>query len=240
MRIILTTICLCFTLMSCKELQQIASNIEKEVSKATTQGGLSNIDIVSGLKAALEQGTGKSVSALGVNGGFSNSIYKVVFPPEAQKAADKLRQLGMGKLVDDFESKLNKAAEQAVPAARDIFINAVKGMSISDAKNILMGSNNAATKYFESKTRQKLINAFNPKVSSVLNSSGTTKYWTDITSRYNKIPGVSKVNTDLSRYTTDKILTALFDKISKEELAIRQNPAQRTSDILKKVFAAQD
>ena len=224
---------------ACSELNQIAKQVEKNIDEVYGSS-LSNSDIISGLKAALEKGTGNSVNSLGKTGGFSNSIYKIAFPTEAQKAADKLRQIGFGKLVDDFEAKLNKAAEQAVPAAKSIFVNAVKGMTINDAKNILMGADNAATNYFKKKTSQQLINAFKPKVSSVLNSSGTTKYWTDITSKYNMLPGVSKVNTDLPQYTCEKIVDALFDKIAKEEKAIRENPSKRSSEILRKVFAAQD
>lgn len=226
-------------LFACNDLQKIANNVNKEIEKATG-GQLSTTEIVNGLKAALEKGTNTSVSQLSTSGGFSKSVYRLAVPEKAQIVGEKLRQVGLGSLVDEFEAKLNSAAESAVPAAKSIFINTVKGMSIEDAKNILQGGSGAATNFFERKTRNSLYQAFSPKLSEVLDNSGTTKYWNDVVSRYNKFPGVTKVNPDLKDYTNQKMLDALFDLIRKEENAIRANPAARTSEILKRVFAAQD
>lgn len=228
-----------FFLFACNDLQKIADNVSKEIEKATG-AELSTSEIVSGLKAALEKGTNSSVSQLSANGGFSKSIYRLAVPDKAKNVGEKLRQFGFGSLVDEFETKLNAAAESAVPAAKSIFINTVKGMSINDAKNILTGGNGAATQFFENKTRNSLYQAFYPKVSQVLDNSGTTKYWGDVVSNYNKLPGVTKVNADLNDYTSQKILDALFELVRKEENAIRSNPAERTTEILRKVFAAQD
>lgn len=224
---------------SCHELEKVAKVVNDNLEEAYG-GSLSNADIVGGLKAALEKGTGSSVSSLSTSGGFSKSIYRLAVPNEAKKVGEKLRQYGMGKLVDDFESKLNSAAESAVPQAQSIFVNAVKAMNFQDAMGILKGGNGAATAYFQKVTRQNLYNAFYPKISSVLNSSGTTKYWTDVTSNYNKLPGVTKVNSDLNDYACQKVLDALFDSIRKEEDKIRANPAARTTDLLRRVFAVQD
>lgn len=230
---------LSISLFSCHELEKVAKVVNENLEGAYGST-LSNSDIIGGLKAALEKGTGTSISSLSANGGFSKSIYKLAVPEKAKVVGDKLRQYGMGKLVDDFETKLNSAAESAVPAAKSIFVNAVKGMNFQDAMGILKGGNGAATSFFQKTTRQNLYKAFYPKISGVLNNSGTTKYWTDVTSNYNKLPGVTKVNADLNDYACQKVLDALFDSIRKEEDKIRANPSARTTDLLKRVFAAQD
>lgn len=226
------------SLWSCNELQKVSNVVNENIEKYG--GTLSTTDIISGLKAALDKGTGTSISSLSANGGFAKSVYRLAIPQEAQNVSAKLRQYGMGKLVDDFEAKLNSAAESAVPAAKTIFVNAIKSMTIEDARGILQGGSGAATSFFERKTRQSLYTAFYPKVASVLDNSGTTKYWTDIVSNYNKLPGTNNLNEDLKDYTSKKILDALFDSIRKEENNIRQNPAARTSEILKKVFGSQN
>lgn len=236
---IFTVLVFSLSLLSCHELEKVAKVVNENLEEAYGST-LSTADIVGGLKAALEKGTGASITSLSASGGFSKSIYKLAVPEKAQVVGDKLRQYGMGKLVDDFEAKLNSAAESAVPAAKSIFVNAVKGMNFQDAMGILKGGNGAATAYFLKVTRQNLYKAFYPKISGVLNNSGTTKYWTDVTSNYNKLPGVTKVNADLNDYACQKVLDALFDSIRKEEDKIRANPAARTTDLLKKVFAAQD
>lgn len=143
----------------------------------------------------------------------------------------------MGKLVDDFVVSLNNAAEQAAIEAKPIFVNAVKQMTFDDAKKILNGPDNAATEYFKGRTSQQLSEAFAPKVKTSLDQVKVTKYWSEITSTYNKIPFVQKVETDLTKYATDQALKGLFHTLQGEEKKIRQDPTARVTDLLKKVFA---
>ena len=182
--------------MSCDTLTSIQNSIN-------TPAALTDSEIIAGLKQALEVGTGNAVGILNKTDGYmGDAMVKILFPQEAQRAADKLRQLGMNKLVDDFVVTLNRSAEKAAAEAKPIFVDAVKQMTFADARNILSGPDNAATEYFKGKTTPALTSKFTPVISNALNTCNATKYWTDITSTYNKIPLVTKVETDLVKYTT--------------------------------------
>lgn len=229
---------------SCDVLKHAQTEAEKygvDLDDLTgVSSGLSTAEIVSGLKEALKLGTGNAVSLLNTKDGYlKDSNLKIPFPSEAQRVADKLKQLGMGTLVDNFEESLNRAAESAAADAKPIFVNAISGISFTDAKAILTGGEGAATGYFKDKTYQSLYNSFSPKIKISLDNIGVTKYWEQITSTYNKIPLVEKVNTDLTDYATKKALVGLFVKVEEEENKIRKEPAARVTDILKKVFAEQ-
>lgn len=198
---------------------------------------LTESEIVSGLKEALNVGTNNAVGFLGKADGFlKNPLFKIPFPEDAQRAETKLRELGMNEMVDNFITTMNHGAENAVSKAGPIFLNAITSMTFADAKNILKGADNAATEYFKSKTTTSLFSLFKPEIQKALDAVNATKYWSDITSTYNKIPFVTKVETDLSKYVTDKALAALFKQIAVEEKKIRTDPVARVSDILKKVF----
>jgi hypothetical protein len=214
-----------------------------QASQAQTgQGGVTNTQIISGLKEALKVGTKNAVGTLSIKDGFfKNNRFKIPFPQEVKQVETKLRQIGMGHLVDNFVEKLNRGAEEAVKEASPIFVNAITSMSINDARNILFGADNAATQYFKSKTHNKLVSKFKPKVKNVLdNKVKVTQAWKDVTNVYNKIPGVKPVQTDLPQYVTDRAIQALFVRISEEEKKIRDNPAARVSQILKTVFGELD
>ena len=218
--------------MSCDTLQSIQNSMN-------TPTALSESEIIAGLKQALEVGTGNAVGILNKTDGYmGDAMVKILFPQEAQRAADKLRQLGMGRLVDDFVVTLNRSAEKAAAEAKPIFVDAVKQMTFTDARNILSGPDNAATEFFKSKTTPALTAKFTPVISNALNTCNATKHWTDITSTYNKIPMVTKVETDLVKYTTGKALDGLFLKLAGEEKKIRTNPAARVTDLLQKVFGS--
>jgi hypothetical protein len=222
---------------ACSSLQNIGNAVLSDVPSSKGGNGLTTTDIIKGLKEALTVGTSNAVTKLNKPGGyFTNSLLKIKFPKEAEQVALKLRSLGMNKLVDDFEKSMNTAAEKASIKAKPIFVNAITSMSITDAKGILTGGNNAATTYFKSKTQRALKSAFRPEISKGLNAVNATKYWSDITSTYNRLPMVTKVNTDLASYVTDKALDGLFYKVAQEELKIRENPSARVSEILRKVF----
>ena len=189
------------------------------------------------LKDALNTGTDKAVSFLNQPGGYlNNARFKIPFPPQAANAADKLRSMGMGDIVEKFVETMNHAAENAAVEAKPIFIGAVKQMTITDAKNILLGPDNGATQYFRGKTNNDLFMAFSPKIKVALDATSATKYWTEITTTYNRIPFVKKIDTDLVRYATNKALDGLFLKLSEEEKDIRANVSSRPTGVLKDVF----
>jgi hypothetical protein len=223
------------TWLSCDTLK----SIEDSVNTATGGGGVTDTEIVNGLKQALEIGTNNAVGVLNkTDGYFKDPIVKILFPPDAVRAADKLRQLGMGQLVDDFVMTLNRGAESAAREAGPIFVDAIKQMTFADARQILGGADNAATEYFKGKTTAALTSKFAPVINNALSSNNCTKHWTQITSTYNKIPLVTKVETDLGKYATGKALDGLFHKLQDEEKKIRTNPAARVTDLLKKVFGS--
>lgn len=220
--------------IGCEQLSQIQKNMEGS-------GALTNGEIISGLKQALEVGTGNAVKILNKEDGyFKDPLVKIPFPQDALRAADKLRDLGMGNLVDNFIMTLNRGAEKAAKEAAPIFVDAIKQMTFADAKNILQGPENAATEYFKGKTSQSLFGKFSPVIKTTLDQVNATKYWGDITGTYNKIPFVQKVETDLVKYTTDKAMTGLFMKLEGEEKKIRQDPMARVTDLLRKVFGSVD
>lgn len=215
-------------------------DVLKEVQEtAMGTGVLSDTDIIAGLKQALEIGTNNASTKLnGVNGYYGDPAVKIPFPSEAQRAADKLKQLGMERIVNDFVLKLNRGAEAAAKEAGPIFVTAIKAMTFSDARQILAGPDNAATEFFKGKTSQPLYTKFSPVIKNTLEEVKAATAWEKVTSTYNKIPLVTKVNTDLTDYATNKALDGLFLKLAGEEKKIRTNPAARVTDLLKKVFAS--
>jgi hypothetical protein len=203
----------------------------------SNKGGLSEKDAVAGIKEALIKGTGESVNLVSLKDGYwGNPEIKIPFPPEEKNVESKLRAIGMGKQVDNFNESMNRAAEKAADKAKPIFISAIKGMTVKDAINIVRGENNAATMYLKKTTSPELIAAFQPEIKTSLDNVDATKYWSELINAYNKIPFVKKVNPDLTAYVTDKAIDGLFVMIAREELKIRKDPMARTSEILKKVF----
>jgi hypothetical protein len=220
----------------------IFGKVLKAVTTATsgTSGGLTSSDITSGLKEALQIGISKgSDQASAVNGYFKNPLLKIAFPPEAQKVASTLRQIGFSKQVDQFELSLNRAAEDAAKKAKPVFIKAVTSMSIQDAVGILRGQNDAATQYLRRTSGQQLVTEFTPIIDSTLKKNNATRYYADLVNTYNKVPFVQKVNPDLTQYATNKAVDGLFILVAQEEQKIRENPAARVTDLLKKVFSKQ-
>ena len=237
-KILFASLCL-FVLTACGNLDQILKEIEN------TTGGTSMIptefEMANGLKEALVKGTNLGVDKLNVAGGFlDDPQVKIPFPKDLVKVENTLRDLGLGSQVEKVTESLNRAAEDAVAEAKPLFVNAIKEMTFQDVKNILMGSDSAATQYLVSKTRSGLESAFQPKIESSLDKVNATKYWTDVIGTYNRIPFVNKVNEDLPAYVTGLAVDGLFLQIAKEEMAIRENPIERTTSLLKKVFGYAD
>jgi len=214
------------------------TGLDKVIQKVPTKGsgGLTNDEVVSGLKEALEVGTKNGTAKLSaVDGFFKDAVIKILMPPEAQKAEKTLRNVGLGKQVDDAILSMNRAAEDAAKSAAPIFINAIKQMTIQDAFGILRGGDLAATNYLKDKTTNSLTDAFRPVIENSLKKVNATKYWNTVFTTYNKFSS-EKVNTDLSAYVTEKALGGIFYQVGQEEQKIRKDPAARVTDILKKVF----
>jgi hypothetical protein len=216
-----------------------ATSTPGSVYNSPAQSIPSTLEMVSGLKQALELGTDKSTSQLSaVNGFFGNAAIKLLFPPEAQKAENTLRRLGFNKLCDDLILSLNRAAEDAAGKAKPIFISAIKQMSVQDVTSILLGSSkDAATQYFRRTTTNQLTAEFMPVIHTSLSKVGATRYYSQLATQYNRIPlTFNKINPDLDAYVTQKAIEGMFYRIALEELNIRSNFSSRTTPLLQKVF----
>ena len=212
----------------------------RNILSSVGNGNLSNADVVQGLKEALRVGTDSSTYHLGLlNGFFKDDMIKILMPPEAQKVEKTLRDVGFGSVVDKAVLSMNRAAEDASKYVGNIFLNAIKQMTIQDAFGILRGGDRAATDYLKRTTTAQLTTTFKPIVSKSLEYTDATKYWKDVFSVYNRFSN-NPVNTDLTDYVTQKTLDGLFYHIGLEEQKIRKDPAARITDILKKVFANQN
>ncbi|MEH6681022.1 MAG: DUF4197 domain-containing protein [Sediminicola sp.] len=222
-------------LMACTELQQVVNQLPQGT------GGLGNAEIANGLRAALDMGIEKQVSKLTRTDGFyRNELVKILLPQELQKVDKTLRDIGLGQLADEGLKVLNRAAEDAVGEATPIFVNAVKGITFSDAKNILLGSDNAATQYLTTATKTELYSKFNPVIKQSFDKVGADQVWKNLITRYNNLPLTTDVNPDLTDYVTQQALQGVYTMIAVEEKEIRTKVSARTSDILKRVFALQD
>ncbi|GAA4315907.1 DUF4197 domain-containing protein [Pontixanthobacter gangjinensis] len=230
----LIALCAIFLLSSCAELQQIATQLPNPYT-------ISDAEISSGLRQALEFGIDKEVTKLAQEDGFfNNELVRIGLPPELQKVDQTLRDVGLDALADEGLKVLNRAAEDAVSEAIPVFANAVKGITFTDARNILLGADNAATVYLNNKTEEELYTKFNPIISNSLNKVGATRIWKNIIEKYNSIPLTSKVNPDLPDYVTNEALDGVYLMIAQEEKDIRSSVSARTTDLLRKVFALQD
>ena len=210
----------------------------KKSTANSSSSGLSGSEIVSGLKEALSIGAQKSGDRLSATDGFfKDAAVKILLPEQVRKVESKMRMLGMGKMVDNAELSLNRAAEDASKAAAPIFLDAIKKMTVTDALNILRGSDTAATGYLRKTTSPELTNAFRPVIEASLKKVDATKYWTDVFNAYNKFSS-SPVDTDINSYVTTKALDGIFYYVAQEEIGIRKNPAARVTDILKSVFGS--
>jgi len=203
------------------------------------KSGLSDVKIGSGLKEALQVGTENAVSLTGkTDGYFLNQVIKILMPEKLKTFEKGLRAVGYGPQVDEFVQSMNRAAEKAAPAAKQIFWDAVGEMTFDDARKILSGSDTAATEYFKGKTTNKLTAAFKPVVNKSMNEVGVTRQYKELVGRYESIPFVKKESFDLDQYVVTKALDGLFHMVGEEEKKIRKNPTARTTDLLKEVFGS--
>lgn len=201
----------------------------------------SGLDISGGLKEALEVGVGEAVTSLSATNGYLDSPYKILVPEEAAKVIKKVKMIPGFKDVDKkLIAKMNEAAELAAKKATPIFVDAIKSMSITDAKNILFGEPDAATSYLQSGSHAALYKAFMPVINAALNEVGATKYWSSVVGKYNKLPLTKDMNPDLADHVNNSALDGLFSLIEKKEKGIRNDLGQRTSPLLKDVFGQLD
>lgn len=199
--------------------------------------GLSLEKIVSGLKEALEVGTGNAVQLLSNPGGyFKDEAVKILLPDKIRNMTDMLRQIGFDKPVDEFVLSMNQAAETAADKAGPIFIDAIKQMSFEDAQKILNGSDTAATEYLKEKTSGRIAEAFRPVIKNSMDQVGVTSAYQTLLDKFNTIPFMQADAFNLEPYVTQKAMDGIFLKVGAEEKKIRANPEARVTDLLQEVF----
>ncbi|MRR05363.1 MAG: DUF4197 domain-containing protein [Deltaproteobacteria bacterium] len=204
------------------------------------QSSLDDVTIVKGLKEALATGTERAVTEVArPDGYFGNSLIKILLPDKVQKVADLLATVGYQKQVNEFVLSMNRAAEAAAPKAAGFFGDAIRQMTVEDARGILAGGDTSATQFFEKKLRSKLFESFKPVVSSSMNQVGTVRSYQEMMGSYGSLPMASMFGTpslDLNSYVTNKALDGLFTMVGQEEKKIRTNPMARTTELLRRVF----
>lgn len=233
---------LSMVLLSNAEAQTTSNKLSGTINRlltstnAPTTAGVDQI--AAGLKEALAKGTDQAVRKLGSTNGFlTNAVVKIPMPAEMKQVEAALRKLKQDHLADEFVTTMNRAAEKAVPLAAPVFADAVKQMSIADAKAILNGPKDAATQYFSRVTRENLMKQFQPLVKQATDQVGLTASYKQLTDRAKVLSPFMKTQAvDLDGYVTNKALDGLFLMVAQEEEKIRQDPAARTTDLLKKVF----
>ena len=236
----LLSLSLIVSLVSCDVINGAMQTID--VSNNSSKPGLTNDEVISGLKEALNVGITNSVSLTSITDGFlKNDAIRIVFPQDAIKIKEKAIEFGMTGQVEKFETTLNRAAEEATKEALPIFKDAILSMSVQDGFSILKGGDGAATKFLKEQTTAKLISAFSPKVKAATSKVKLTESWTPIITRYNQamtLTGGQKLNPDLDAYITQKAIDGLFFMVEKEENKIRKDPTARVTDLLLKVFGS--
>ena len=201
-----------------------ACDLEQILSTAGTNTGdsITEQEAASGLKDALTVGISKGADLLSQRDAyFSDPVIHIPWPDDAVKVANALRTLGLNQLVDNVELSLNRAAEDAAIKAKPIFINAIKQITLRDVMNILFGADDAATQYLKGATSNALTLAFRPVIETSLDKVNATKYWEEVMTRYNQIPFVKPVTSDLPGFVTSKALDGVFIKVAKKEAQIR-------------------
>jgi hypothetical protein len=230
-------------------LDQLRSLAKGTNNSSVAIAALSSSEVASGLKEALAKGLERAVSTLGQSGGFlTNLNVKIPLPEKLQTAEKALRAIGQEQMTDDFVASMNRAAEQAVPAAAAVFSDTVKQMTVEDAKSILAGTNNAATQFFRRTTETNLYNRFYPVVQQATEQVGVTAQYKQMMNKVNGGSGLGSLfgkksktvmqASDLDAYVTAKALDGLFLMVAEEEKRIRENPVARSTELLQKVFGA--
>ncbi|MDQ6992417.1 MAG: DUF4197 domain-containing protein [Mariprofundus sp.] len=220
-------------------LEQLDTSSHHKQSKTTSPiSSLSNSDVVAGLKDALRIGSEHVVGQLGKNDGFNaDPKIHIPLPAEMKQVKSALAAIGMSSMMDDLELKLNRAAEMATPKAKKLFGDAIKAMTIADAKTILAGTDDAATQYFKAKMSKPLAKEMNPIVQQAMTETGAVQAYDSVMGKYKTLPFVPDVKANLTKHVIEGGLKGIFSYMASEEAAIRKNPVARTTSLLKKVFA---
>lgn len=230
------------SLFSCSIIEDASTTILSPTNNSPSKIDLTNEEVISGLKEALNVGIKNAVNLSSVTDGFlMNDMIRLPFPPDAIKVREKALNLGLSKQVATFEETMNRAAEEATKKALPIFVDAIKNMSVSDGFSILKGGDGAATKFLKTQTSNQLVIAFAPVVKEAITKVQLTAFWNPIITRYNSamtLSGGQKLNPDLDAYITQKAIDGLFYLVETEENKIRKDPIARVSDILVKVFGS--
>lgn len=235
-----TFILIAFIFTACEQL----NNIEGlgDIVTEPSSSGLSNSEVIAGLREALSLGAREASNLASATDGFyKNDLLYIAFPEEAIKVKEKAIDLGLGAQVERFELTLNRAAEEAAKEAAPIFLDAISGMSVQDGFAILNGNETAATEYLRDKTNSNLRNRFSPVVNEAIDKVELTSYWEPLVKAYNTasiFTGKEEVETDLTAYVTEKAIQGLFVHIAQEEKEIRENPQARVTDLLRRVFGS--
>ena len=236
-RMLSVALAICCSPYSFAQLDQILKKADEALNQRNASS-LSDDKIIAGLKEALQVSTGKAVAATGKPDGFlKNEAIKILLPPKLETVGRGMRMLGMGAKVDELEIGMNRAAEQAAPQAKAIFLAALKKMTFDDARHILSGGDTAATDYFKRTSSGDLTTAFAPIVQRSMQRVGVVQQYDQV---LKSAPGGSVVagQFDLNKYVVGKTIDGLFHMLGEEEKSIRQNPAARTTALLKEVFGA--
>lgn len=206
---------------------------------ALSLGDLTQKDAAGGLKDALTQGAQVAVKQLGTPGGFSNNEeVRIELPGNLGKAAKKMKQFGMGAQVEELETSMNKAAEAAVPQAQALLVDAVKKMTVDDAKAILSGGNDSATQYLSKTSREQIRAKFLPIVKAATDKVGVAQKYNQFAGQAATFGVIDAKSANIEGYVTEQALNGLFEMISKQEATIRENPAAAATSLAKKVFGA--
>ncbi len=236
--IVASATCLYLGTLQAGWLDKAKDFLEESGITSTTTDSLTNSEITSGLKEALRVGSDLVVNQLGTTDGFNKDPnIHIPLPNNLQKVQSTLDKVGMSSMLDDLETRLNRAAEIATPKAKQLFLNAISTMTLDDAREILGGANDAATRYFQTKMTPDLVKEFTPIVNDSLSEAGAIKNYDNVMGQYKKLPLVPDVQADLSSYVVEKGMDGIFHYLAIEEAKIRTDPVARTTDLLKKVFA---
>jgi hypothetical protein len=225
-------------LLGCAEMQAIGIDLDEILGAGAPLDGAT---VASGLKQALQVGTERTTETLSQPGAFGDDpILRLRLPGEMGRLAEVLRGVGLGGQVNALEDAMNRAAEQAAANAVPVFTSAISTMTISDAFEILNGPDDAATRYFEDRTSVELRSRFEPVAAAAMEEVGLYGIYRGLVDRYEQIPFTKPPSVDLEGYVADQTLAALFAEIAKEEMRIREDPAARSTALLRRVFGSEE
>ncbi|MES2624634.1 MAG: DUF4197 domain-containing protein [Pseudomonadota bacterium] len=209
---------------------------KKDGNKDTS---LSNDDMIAGIREALNLGATKVANQLGKTDGFNaDPAIHIPLPPKMNSVKTALARVGMAGSLEDLEVRLNRAAEAATPVTKQLFLDSIKSMTMTDVASILRGNKDAATQYFKRTMSPGLSTSMQPIVKQSLTEVGALKIYDQVMARYNGLPLVPKIDLNLNDYVVQNAMNGIFHYLGQEEAAIRDNPVARTTDLLKRVFGA--